>query len=94
MIRPRSYTKLIASLTLISLLNVQNVYSMGLRSFVALPLDIDGYVVRFSYEHLTTHDIGIFITSAAYGLTHNQTLLFAIPYTKASSGANNPPESK
>ena len=80
----KNSVKLIASLTLASLFNVQSASSMGLRSFVALPVDLDGYVVRFSYEHLTGGDKDTFVTSAAYGFTHDKTLLFGIPYNTSS----------
>jgi len=81
----KNSVKLIASLTLASLFNVQSASSMGLRSFVALPVDLGGYVVRFSYEHLTGGDKDAFITSAAYGLTNDKTLLLGIPYNISSS---------
>ena len=70
----------IASITLLSLLSVPNANSMGLRSFVALPIDKNGYVIRFSYEHLTGGDNDKFITSAAYGLSIEQALLFGVTY--------------
>lgn len=84
--KPNNNAKFIVSLTLASLLTVEGVSGMGLRSFVALPVDLNGYVVRFSYEHLTAHNKDTFITSAAYGLTHEKTLLFAIPYINAADG--------
>lgn len=77
----------VASITLLSLLSVQNANSMGLRSFVALPIDKHGYVIRFSYEHLTGGNRDNFITSAAYGLSSDQALLFGVPYKlKPSDG--------
>lgn len=68
------------SIILLSLLIVQNANSMGLRSFVALPIDKHGYVIRFSYEHLTDGERDNFITSVAYGLSNDQAFLFRIPY--------------
>jgi len=70
----------VASIILISLLYVQNVKSMGLRAFVALPIDKHGYVLRFSYEHLKSGDRDNFITSIAYGFSSYQALLIGIPY--------------
>lgn len=64
---------------------MQSVNSMGLRSFVALPVDKNGYVVRFSYEHLTGGDKDTFITSVAYGLSSDKTLLIGIPYKLSSN---------
>ncbi|WP_057830551.1 hypothetical protein [Colwellia sp. TT2012] len=78
----------IASITLLSLLNVPNAYSMGLRSFVALPLDKHGYVVRFLYEHITGSTSGNFHTSTAYGLSNDQALLFTIPYKITANDEN------
>ena len=68
------------SIILLSLLIVQNTNSMGLRSFVALPIDKHGYVIRFSYEHLTGGDSDNLITSVVYGLSKDQAMLFGIPY--------------
>lgn len=87
MIKLKISIKSIASITLVSMLNVQTANSMSLRSFVALPIDQHGYVVRFSFEHLTGGDRDTFITSAAYGLTHDKALLIGIPYkVKPSDG--------
>lgn len=80
--------KSITSITLVSLLNMQSVNSMGLRTFVALPIDLHGYVVRFSYEHLTGGDRDNFITSAAYGLTNDKALLIGIPYKLSSNNGD------
>ncbi|GAW94883.1 MULTISPECIES: hypothetical protein [Colwellia] len=78
----------IANITLLSLLNVPNAHSMGLRSFVALPLDKHGYVVRFLYEHITGSSSGNFHTSTAYGLSNDQALLFSIPYKITANDEN------
>ncbi len=53
---------------------------MGLRSLVALPIDLGGSVIRFSYEHLTDGGRDVFISSAAYGLTKDNALLIGVPY--------------
>jgi hypothetical protein len=53
---------------------------MGLRSLVALPLDKGGSVVRFTLESTDKADSDTLITSAAYGLSADQTLLFGLPY--------------
>jgi len=80
--------KSIANITLVLSLNVQSANSMGLRSFVALPVDRQGYVVRFSYEHLRGGDQDAFITSAAYGLTNDIALLIGIPYKLSSNNGD------
>lgn len=65
-----------------------SLYGMGLRSFVALPVEKDGTVVRFLYEHAKDVNTDELTTSLAYGLSSNQTLLLGIPYRLSPSGAN------
>lgn len=76
--------KTIASLALISTLNVQYAKGMGMRSLVALPIEKNGYVIRFSFEQLTESNIDVFSLSAAYGLTKNKALLIGVPYQKTA----------
>lgn len=71
-----------------TILVTTNVYSMGLRSFVALPVEKDGAVVRFSYEHTKDTNTDFMTTSAAYGLSSDQTLLLGMPYGLSPSGNN------
>jgi len=59
--------------------------AMGLRSFVALPVEKNGGVIRLFYQRTT--DTDMFATSAAYGLSAEQTLLLGLSYL--SSGENN-----
>ena len=63
-----------------------NAFSMGLRSLVALPVEKGGGVIRFSLEHSKEADS--LISSAAYGLSNKQTLLFGLPYRLSPSGNN------
>ena len=65
-----------------------NAYSMGLRSFVALPIEKGGTVVRFSHEHAKDSNTNNLITSVAYGLSSYQTLLLGLPYSFSSSESN------
>lgn len=58
---------------------------MGLRSFVALPVEKGGTVVRAAVEHNTDTDTTHLAVNAAYGVNHRQTLLFGMPY-RLSSG--------
>lgn len=51
---------------------------MGLRSFVALPVEKNGAVIRFSY--VGTKETKSLIASTAYGLSTDQTLLLSTPY--------------
>lgn len=59
---------------------------MGLRSFVALPVEKEGSVVRFLYEHTKDANTDNLVTSAAYGLSSYQTLLLSMPYRLSPSG--------
>lgn len=68
---------------------ITNAYAMGLRSFVALPVEKEGVVVRFSVEQTKEANTTTFITSGAYGISAKQTLLLGLPYRLSPSG-NNP----
>ena len=61
---------------------------MGLRSFVALPLDKDGKVVRAQYQRNTTMDTDGLVINVAYGLSGKQTLLFGLPTRLSPGGAD------
>lgn len=63
-------------------------YSMGLRSFVALPVEKNGAVARLTLERTKYADTDILKTSAAYGVSAHQTLLFGIPYRLSPAGGN------
>ncbi len=65
-----------------------NVHSMGLRSFVALPVEKAGTVVRFSVEHAKDTDTTTLVSSAAYGISSKQTLLLGLPYRLSPTGSN------
>ena len=58
---------------------------MGLRSFVALPVEKGGTVLRLSFEHAKDTDTDSLTTSAAYGFTATQTLLLGMPYRLSST---------
>ena len=61
---------------------------MGLRSFVALPVEKDGVVLRFLSEHNDESDVTQLSTNIAYGLDHRQTLLLNAPYRLSPSGSD------
>jgi hypothetical protein len=63
-----------------------NVYAMGLRSFVALPVEKEGAVIRFAFEH--AEDTDTLTTSAAYGISSTQTLLLGMPYRLSPATGN------
>jgi hypothetical protein len=59
---------------------------MGLRSFVALPVDKGGSVLRFLADYNFGSHTNVLNVSAAYGLSGQQTLLFGVPYRLSPSG--------
>lgn len=63
-------------------------HGMGLRSFVALPVEKNGAVIRFAFEHANEPNTDVLSTSAAYGLNAGQTLLLGVPYRLSPSGAD------
>ncbi|UTW08939.1 hypothetical protein [Pseudomonas benzenivorans] len=72
-----------ASLLLIAGLAVLPASAMGLRSFVALPLEKGGTVLRPLVEYNGEADTTQLTTELGYGLSANQTLLLALPYRLA-----------
>ena len=62
--------------------------AMGIRSFVALPLEKGGTVLRLFGERNQDTDTDILTTNLAYGLSGKQTLFAAVPY-RLSSGQGN-----
>lgn len=63
-------------------------YAMGLRSFVALPVEKGGSVVRFLSEYNDEPDILLLNSNLAYGIDHRQTLLFSMPYRLSPNGSD------
>jgi hypothetical protein len=76
---------LIVSLV-VSYLCFSTAFAMGLRSFVALPVDRGGKVVRIQYQHNT--DIDVLIANVAYGISSKQTLLLGLPYRVSPGGTD------
>ncbi len=66
--------------------------AMGLRSFVALPVDKGGSVLRFLNDYNFNSNSDVLSTSLAYGLSGTQALLMGIPArlsnNTSSSGDN------
>lgn len=58
---------------------------MGLRSFVALPVEKGGTVLRGTVEHNEDTDLSASTISTAYGIGPRQTLFIGVPY-RLSSG--------
>ncbi|RKZ79573.1 MAG: hypothetical protein DRQ35_03975, partial [Gammaproteobacteria bacterium] len=67
---------------------INSAYSMGLRSFVALPVEKGGSVIRFQLEQAKGANTDTLITSVAYGFTGKQTLLLGVPYRLSPTGSN------
>jgi hypothetical protein len=70
------------------LLSIQSLLAMGLRSFVALPVEKDGTVVRLTVEHKEKQSTDFLTTNLAYGISQNQTLFLGLPYRLSPSGSN------
>ncbi len=62
--------------------------AMGLRSFVALPVEKGGGVVRLTSEYNDDSEVNQLRTNMAYGLDHRQTLLLGVPYRLSPSGSD------
>lgn len=86
----RNKNKIVVSISILFLCFgvVNSAYSMGLRSFVALPVEKEGVVIKLAFEHAKDSDTDILTTSMAYGLSSNQTLLFGLPYRISPEGNN------
>ncbi len=78
---------LITTMTGIPLLPI-TAAAMGLRSFVALPVEQGGTVARFQLERNNKTDVDTAIINLAWGLSNRQTLLFGLPYRLNPAGDN------
>jgi len=67
---------------------VRPIQAMGLRSFVALPLEENGHVLRVIAEHNEESSSNYLKTNYAYGISAKQTLLLGLPYRLSPSGDN------
>ncbi len=61
---------------------------MGLTSFVALPVEAGGAIVREQLERNDDADRTSALMSVAYGLSGKQTLLFGVPYRLSPGGSD------
>ena len=61
---------------------------MGLRSFVALPINKSGLVTRLVIDEVPTTDNDRLSINLAYGVDSTQAVFLAVPY-RLSSGSNN-----
>ncbi len=65
-----------------------SLFGMGLRSFVALPVEEGGSVLRFQNIYASKSEVDLFVSSFAYGIDAKQTLLIGMPYRLKPSGDN------
>lgn len=63
-------------------------HGMGLRSFVALPVETGDSVLRGTVSHNANTESNRFVFNVAYGVSHQQTLLLGIPYRLSPRGEN------
>ena len=70
---------------LLLLMMTMNAGAMGIRSFVALPLEAGGTVLRLFGERNLDKDLDSLTTNLAYGIGARQTLFLGLPY-RLSSG--------
>ncbi|HIB83682.1 MAG TPA: hypothetical protein EYN26_08130 [Chromatiales bacterium] len=70
------------------ILAAQSTQAMGLRSFVALPVDKGGQVARLQYQRNTDANADVLVATAALGLGRKQTLLLGLPYRLSPGGVN------
>jgi len=63
-------------------------WAMGLRSFVALPLEKGGTVLRLFGAYNFDSDVNVLTTNLAYGISGKQTLFLGLPYRLSPSGGN------
>lgn len=86
---PMTVVRFARVITLLALMALPGLAgAMGIRSFVALPVDRGGWVSRFQYLNNFDTDVSTFITNVAWGLSGKDTLLFALPYRLSPSGPN------
>lgn len=78
------FTALVA--TLFATLFTLESGAMGIRSFVVLPLEQGGTVLRFLATRNIDKNIDALTTNVAYGLSGNQTLFMALPYRLSPAG--------
>jgi len=63
-------------------------WAMGLRSFVALPIEKGGTVLRLFDEYNFNSNVNVLTTNLAYGISGRQTFFLGLPYRLSPSGGN------
>ncbi len=75
-------------LAVLCLFNAISARAMGLRSFVALPVDKGGFVSRLLYQSSLDTDHSALVTNLAYGINSQQTLLLGVPFLDSPGREN------
>ncbi|MEO1889879.1 MAG: hypothetical protein ABGX33_08175 [Cycloclasticus sp.] len=70
----------------LALITPSMVSAMGLRSFVALPVEKGGKVIRIQLQSNRDTNTDTFVANLAWGINHQQTLLFGLPYRLSPQG--------
>lgn len=84
----RSIVRIVRCLVASGLFYAASTQAMGLRSFVALPVDKGGYISRFLYQDNLDTDQSALIANLAYGISSKQTLLLGVPYLSSPGREN------
>lgn len=63
-------------------------HPMGLRSFVALPVDKGGAVLRTQFERAMDANTDELVVNLAYGLSATRTILLGLPYRLSPAGTD------
>ncbi len=83
----KSASKNITLIAIVFLLFPQLLWAMGLRSFVALPIEEGGHVIRLIAEQNKRPSNTYLSANYAYGISAKQTLLLSLPYRLSPSGS-------
>lgn len=81
-------TRLLALLGAVLCITHPLANAMGLRSFVALPVDKGGTILRTQFERNMDANTDKLVVNLAYGLSTTQTLLLGLPYRLSPAGNN------
>jgi len=73
---------------LVAAMHVLEASAMGIRSFVALPLEKGGTVLRLLGERNIDKNTSVLNTNIAYGISSYQAILVGLPYRLSPAGSN------
>ncbi|GJL83577.1 MAG: hypothetical protein DHS20C01_32110 [marine bacterium B5-7] len=81
-------TKAALLICILGFLFLDTAWSMGLRSFVALPINKGGAVLRLQHESNQDTNARVAILNAAYGISATQAIFFGQPYRLEPKGSD------